>query len=493
MQARRLRVCPAGHTWDFLAHQDPSCPTCGGKAGRAYASLLLRAGRRGGKTRAGALAVIEEAAQPNKRIWCCAPTYPKLNDYVLPAFFQQMPQAWLAHRDTDWSESELTLTLPNRTQVQFRSLEDPDRGRGPGLDVLWIDEICELSLKHWETIEPALADRGGIAIFTTSPKGEDWVHETFYEPAEKAEPGYWACSFTTLDNPSISPEFVARARARMSPLMFRQEYLAEIVTFTGAIYGDAVDRCVIEGTDAEMQFYFPEWPALDIHRPFALGLDPGTDHPFAAVPLVASPKGLVVTDYYEERNRPYQLHAEHILPMLRGLTGRHGIDRSQAQGQIELAQYGLFTMPAENDVIAGINRVTAWMLAAKRTPEQPLPVGGLVLPRRYCSRLIKSLRAYRWAENNKKDGQTSGELVYKKNDDGCDGLRYGLMIYPTLPADHPLHADGQRRNLAATDLPENVRHDIERERKSRDAEANEDGLEAISDDYVADGMGDFSA
>jgi hypothetical protein len=494
MEARRLRICTEAHTWSFLKHGN-ECPICLRPGSRAYWSYLLRAGRRGGKTRIGALSVIEEIAPLDQCWWATAPTYPKLNDYVLPAFFKQIPNAWLTHPDTDWSESELTLVLPHRSMVQFRSLEDPDRGRGPGLNGVWVDEVCELSLKHWETIEPALADRSGIAIFTTSPKGPDWVHESFYTPAEQGQPGFWACAFTTLDNPAIRPEMVARAKARMTPLMFRQEYLAEIVTFTGAIYGDLIDACIIEGTDDQMKHYFPEWPSLDRSRPDVCGTDPGTDHPFAGLELVASPVGLVAVGEYCESQRPFAYHVAQLKLMRRGFTGRAAIDRSQAQAQIELnaAPNNFPTVQVSNDVIAGINRVSAWMLASQPTRDLSgnAPMGwlpsGLVLPRRYCPRLIQQLQAYRWAEPALTRTGTSRELVFKVNDDLPDALRYALQLYPELPG----QTDG-KRDLRG--LPDKIRLEIERERRCDAAAEDPDGYIRTDDDLVPlTGMGDFNA
>jgi hypothetical protein len=500
MEARRLRVCTRGHEWSALQYPSAAtCPHCQtDRVARAYWAFLLRAGRRGGKTRIGALSVIEELAPINQLWWACAPTYPKLNDYVLPAFFKQIPQAWLDHPDTDWSESELSLVLPHRSQCQFRSLEDPDRGRGPGLNGVWIDEICELTLTHWETIEPALADQSGILIATTSPKGPDWVHDTFYVPAEMGQPGFWACAFTTLDNPFIKPEMVARARARMTPLMFRQEYLAEIVTFTGAVYGDMVEACIIEGTDEEMRYYFPEWPMLDPTRADVCGLDPGTEHPFGGVELVASPRGLVCVDEYLEANKVYAIHSAGLKLMRKGFTGRAGIDRSQAQAQIELTQYGVYTVPAENDVISGINRVSAWMLASAQhvvltdLVQKPKLPAGLVLPRRFCPKLIKQLQAYRWAENSTGKQGISRELVFKKNDDLCDALRYGLMTYPVLPTADPEAGSG-KRDLRG--LPQDVRLQIERERRSMKTQepGDEDLVEMDGELVPLTGMGDFSA
>ena len=500
MDARRARVCPNGHVWKFAydgKQPDQRCPVCGADSKRGFRRFLLRAGRRGGKTRICALAMIEELTIPQVQWWAAAPTYPTLNDYVLPAFFKQLPQAWLDHPDTDWSESELTLILPNKTVAQFRSLEDPERGRGPGLHGLWLDEISLLTLKHWETIRPTLTENRGIMICGTTPKGEDWVHESFYLPAEAGTPGFWATHYSTLDNPIIDPEEVEEARASMSELMFRQEYMADIVTFTGAIYGDILADSVIEGTDEEMRHYFPEWPNLDLSRPSVTGLDPGTDHPFAGVHLVASPRGLVVVGEYEQRNAVFLIHAGRIQAMRRGFASRVGMDRAAAQAQIELAQYGLFTIPAENDVIAGINRVSAWMLASK-AKNHGLPQG-LAIPRRIAPSLVRRLQAYRWDESGKRDGATKHrELVYKKNDDLPDALRYALMTYPELPRVDPGNAGGKPRDLAG--MPDNTRIELERMRRIESHEkrlaAEDRAADGNDSPYVPDegdgSMGDFS-
>jgi hypothetical protein len=469
MEAVAVRTCAAGHKWVHPYDGTTAtmiCPICKTGGQRGFKRFLLRAGRRGGKTRIGAVASIRETSVPLSTGWCCAPTYTELEDFVLPAFFKQIPQVWLDDPRTDWSESEYTLILPNRAITQFRSLEDPERGRGPGLGWLWIDEICKLTLKHWETIRPTLTEQRGILIGTTTPKGEDWVHEAFYVPAEEGRPGYWACHYTTLDNPIIDPEEVEEARSSMSELMFRQEYLADIVTFTGAIYGEYVPHCEIAGTDEEMKHYFPEWPNLDLSRPAITGLDPGTDHPFAGVHLVHSPRGLVVVGEYEERNRVYQLHSAEIQQMRRGFSGcRVGIDRSQAQAMLELAMYGLFTTEADNDVVAGINRVASWMIASKHKPGQ-LPAG-LVLPRSCCPKLIKRLKSYRWAEQDKRDGSTHNrELVYKKHDDLPDALRYALMLYPERPKSDPIHT--KSRDLSG--MPDNTRLELERMRRIEELE-----------------------
>lgn len=431
MAARRARVCrPHGHAWQYAydgQRENLACPTCGGLSMRAFIRYLLRAGRRGGKTRICALAMIEELTIPHVWWWATAPTYRMLEDYVLPAFFNQIPQAWIDHPATAWSESELTLRLPNRSIAQFRSLENPDSGRGPGLNGIWMDEIALLTLLHWETIAPTLTDKRGILLAGTTPRGPDWVHERFWQYAEQGMRGYWATHYSSLHNPSLDPDAIEEARRTMTPLMFRQEYMADIVTFTGAIYGEILGPCLIDGTDEELKAYFPEWPAIDPNRPAISGLDPGTDHPFGGVHLVASPRGLVAVGEYLQRQKPFAIHAEGIKAMRRGSDARIAIDSAAPQAAIELAQYDLFTTTVEKDVVAGINRVSAWMLASaqkrfpgpvRNTVETSLP-SGLVLPRSLVPQLVRQLEGYRWADPQKADGSLRREQVYKKDDDLC--------------------------------------------------------------------------
>src|SRR5262245_11178094 len=181
------------HQLAFLKALDMKTPS-----GRhAFHRLALFAGRRGGKTKIGAVAAAKKMRTPKSWGWICAPTYPDLHDFVIPEVFNTIPHSWIG----DWSESHYQLELRNYAKVQFRSLEDPDKARGPGLDWAWIDETRKVQELAWNTMLPALTDKGGQAWFTTSPNGFDWCYETFWRPAMLREPGYWAVKYKTADNP----------------------------------------------------------------------------------------------------------------------------------------------------------------------------------------------------------------------------------------------------------------------------------------------------
>lgn len=433
----------------------------------AFTRASLFAGRRGGKTKVGGLAAVKKMQIPKSTGWVCAPTYPDLHDFVMPAVFKVLPEAWIA----DWSSQYYTLYLKNGATCAFRSLDDPERARGPGLDWGWIDESRKVAELAWDTMLPALTDKGGQLWVTTSPNGFDWCYKRFWLPAQLGEPGFWACKYKTSENPFIDPEELASAKRQLDPLWYAQEFEADFVTFAGAVYGMAIDSQILR-TDEDVRKVLPEWPKIDPTRACIVGLDPGADHPFAGVMLVMTEKGLVVCGEHLQRNKPAHEHVRLINQMLSSRSprralepGQWAIDRSQKQWAIELAQHGIMAQAAENNVVAGIQRVHSW-LAAKQLwfIETAVP------------RTVEQMRNYRWAENTSPDGQLRKEVVIKLDDDLPDAIRYALMLWPELP-EIDVQQDSRR---ALKDLPDDVRWQVERMRRVDDRE--ERALSGLADD-----------
>lgn len=457
LEARRQRKCKVCKTAFSVVGANNTCPQCkaipdpklgdNNPIARLFNSLIIIAGRRYGKTRFGSIAAVEEACIPNTIGWACAPTNPKLHRYVIPAFQQLIPPDWVA----DWSSEFNDLRLTNGSLIHFQTLEDPDQGRGQGLDWLWVDEICELTLKHWEVIRPSLADRQGVAFFTTSPRSYDWVYEEIYRPAEEGRPGFWGLHARSDQNPTMSLEYLAQERASMSEAMYRQEYEADFVNFTGAIYGESLHNHHILRTDDDVRKIVPEWPEINKDRQVLIGLDTGADHPFGAVKLLSTEKGMLVVGEYLERNKSFIQHAQALHRLTDGLSTRWAINKNEKQPLIELAQHGITAYKAENDQVAGIERVKSWLHANQ-----------LYFVERLCPSTIKQMKAYRWAENTspKDSSKKEREKAYKKDDELPDCLRYALMTWPLLPK---VVEPTKERNLEH--LPGEIRASIERMRR----------------------------
>ncbi len=407
------------------------CPACGHQflpreAPRVYRRIGGFAGRRGGKSIGGSRIALNEILAPNGVGWVSGPTEKILHDATMPALLRRIPAEWCAN----WDAEHLELTLKNGHLIMFRSLHDPDRGHcGVGVDWSWFDEAAFIDELAWDYFSPALTDFGGLGVFTSSVDGYDWTYERLEKPAlVNHAPGFWAAKWRTIDNPYIATfraEEVEEAKATMPPQLFRQEYEGERENFTGSVYGEYIDEAWLPDAEA-VQMYLPEWPMIDPSRRVIIGLDSGADHPFGSVAHVVTEKGIVAVNDYLERQRAYSAHLGGIrMSFGRALATNNVLwcaNKNEAQLRLEFNAHGILVAPAENDQMAGIQRVLSWLY----TKQYKIAYT--------CPRLFEQMKKYRYADNTMSDGaKRDKEKVYKKEDELPDAVRYALMTWPSLP------------------------------------------------------------
>ena len=246
------------HLWQILFHG----------AHRANMKLTrmrhLAAGRRGGKTLSAAWDVAYYSQHPAAYwrdahgiesddplwIWCVAKSY-KLVRIALLTYLKVLRECGLQkNRDYTWNKSEGVIEFPDGTMVEFRTADDPDNLRGPGLDILWLEEAAMLpSEEPWNVIRPALSDKLGLLITTTTPKGKNWLWEEFWKKLAD-DPNQCRIEYTSIDNPYFQREEWEYAKLTYHPLMFKQEYMGEFEAMAGvALSGEWLHYYVI-GRDA---------------------------------------------------------------------------------------------------------------------------------------------------------------------------------------------------------------------------------------------------
>lgn len=413
------------------------CPRCqadhGGRWGnltapRAFNRFLLLAGRGGGKTLIGAHAVREELMIPGAQWWALGASYKLLHDSTFPTLVGLLHPQWVAK----WDAEHMEITLRNGSMVAFRSLEDPDRARGPhGINGVWYDEAAKCPERAWHVGTPMLIKAGGVAIATTTVLGYDWTYEEIEQKAlVYKEPGYWAAKWKTLDNPlfrtnPVMRAEIERARRTMTPAFFAQEYESERANAEGLIYGDLIRENVLP-TDEAVQRYIPEWPNISPSRKVLIGVDEGADHPFGAVMAVVTDKGLVVVaDYLERMKANSAAHDDVYRQMgLHRFTDKtFAANKNALQLRLEWGLKGTGVVPAESKQEVGIQRTQSWLITKK-------------LKFAYTAkRTIEQCGAYRYAENTKPSTgeKKDKEGVFKLKDELPDGLRYLLMAWPEIP------------------------------------------------------------
>lgn len=428
LRARRMRFAPCCHKIGFCGDDGLfRCPSCGTEqtmhAPRVYRRLGAFAGRRGGKSVVGAHAAREEMLVPNSIGWVAGPTEKILHDATMPTLLKLIPAEWCAHWDAEHQE----LRLVNGALVMFRSLHDPDRAHcGVGCHWAWFDEADFIDELAWDYFRPALTDHAGVAIFTSSVDGYSWTYDRVEKPAlvEKRS-GFWCAKWRTIDNPYMrtyrSAE-IEEAKASMPPQLFRQEYEGERENFTGSVYGEYIDDAWL-ATETDVRVHIEEWPMLDPARRIITGLDSGADHPFGGIAHVVTPKAIIAVREYLERQRAFAAHLGAIrntFPITANTLWC--ANKNEAQLRLEFASQGILVAPAENDQMAGIQRVLSWLY----TKQYKIAYT--------CPRLFEQMKKYRYADNKMQDGSKKLEKVFKKEDELPDCVRYALMTWPSLPA-----------------------------------------------------------
>lgn len=479
MADRRLRFCLNCRTQGTMTENAVFvCARCqrqhfsNNTAPRIFNRFCLLAGRGSGKTLIGAYAVREELQVPNGITWVMGPTFKVLHDSTFPTLVRRIPPQWVKRWDPEHTE----ITLQNNHLLAFRSLEDPERARGPhGVTCGWFDEAAQAPERAFDVFTPTLMKAGGIVIATTTPMGFDWTYDRLEKQRTiHKRPGYWFGTYWSEENPIFksSPAAMQQledARDTMSPEMFAQEYRAERRNATGLVY----DYLLIENqtlrTAADIKKFIPEWPNINPERPRIIGLDSGADHPFGAVLIIATDRGLVVVAEYLERQKAISQH----LPVIMQRFGMNGLmqnvkwaaNKNEANLRLEFALKGVGVIPAENKHEVGIQRVQSWMYAKQLFFAYTVPG------------TIDQMHSYRYADNTTTDGQKKKEAVFKQKDEYPDCIRYALMAWPELPerAAKPMtDREANRWNS----LDDRSRYDIEMMREFNKRQRDKDlGIE----------------
>jgi len=124
--------------------------------------------------------------------------------------------------------NEMRVVLKTGDEVIFRSADDPERLRGPNAAWAWIDEAALCHPSTWPITIGRLRQHGllGEAWLTTTPKGMNWVYETFVIQATDQTAVHRA---STAQNPFVDQAFVGSLRSQYTGEFARQELEAEFI------------------------------------------------------------------------------------------------------------------------------------------------------------------------------------------------------------------------------------------------------------------------
>ncbi|MEM6280577.1 MAG: terminase family protein [Chloroflexota bacterium] len=349
-----------------------------------------------------------------------APTYTMLEDATIRAF-QDVCIEHVPGFNLDKHYKQYHLTLPNGSEILFRSTQNPERLRGPSITWWMGDEAALSPAKSRLLMLGRLRQFGelGYEWVTTTPKGRNWVWQSFVRDAGE---GYQWWRVRTDDNSTLTDELKDTWKQTYKGDFARQELDGEFVAFEGLIYGEF-------GHDSHVVQSHPDGFARVV-----AGVDWGYANP--GVILVFGVDGDGRMWLVDERVKTQQ-RVETWVDVAQQLRDMWRIERfvcdpSEPDYIRQFTEAGLKAEPADNRVLPGIQRVQNRLV---QVDKRDLP--RLVVHSR-CPHTLSEFDQYQWAENV----HGIKDAPVKANDHTMDAMRYAVMAVDEQRK--PIRASSQR-------------------------------------------------
>ena len=194
---------------------------------------VLVSGRRFGKTHLAIREMCKVAAQPNKTVWYCCPTYRQSKMVTWePLKAKLFSLNWVVSTN----ETELSIRLKSGSTIYLKGADKPDSLRGTSIDFIVFDEVADVDPEAWNVIRPSLADRRGSALFIGTPKGRNWCFDLYNRGRDPTEEEWESFTYTTIEGGNVTEDEIEQAKKDLDERNFRQEFMATFEQYSGVVY-----------------------------------------------------------------------------------------------------------------------------------------------------------------------------------------------------------------------------------------------------------------
>ena len=285
------------------------------------------------------------------------------------------------------NKTEQIYYFDNGSSIEFISADSVDKLKGPGRDILVLNEATELSHSVW--MQLAMRTRGKILLDFNPEDNDHWIYELIKDPRSIL------IKSTYKDNPFLPQEQVdfIEDMINVDENYYKTYVLGERPTSNSRIYT-----------------HFKQYIDEIEDKNWCYGLDFGFNHPCALVKTSFIDNKVYIK---EEIYKSKLTTAELVKLMIeRGIDKSKYIYCDSARPEVieELKRNG-FTRAQLSDksVKAGIDKVKSME----------------VFIHYESTNLLKEYKLYSWRVHN----EISTEEPVKLNDDGMDAIRYAIQTH----------------------------------------------------------------
>lgn len=377
------------------------------------------AGKRSGKTEAGALETI--ITLENKRGYSNSSIDPYIGVIISPTsdmlrrLSVQKVIAYGRYLIKNHHQTHQEIDWHNGARLYGISADKPQRLEGIKANFIWLDEVFQMEEQIFLESLARVSDTKGLIWCTgslgtqyTNPKAH-WVYKHFKEkPLADSECFEWS----TAENPYYPRDELERLKDTLDPRTYRQMFEIDwSVPGTSLVYDEFDEANTINGYQYN--------PRLLTY----VSIDWGWNHPMACIFLQHDPHTNVV--YAFDEIVKSKLTVEKLYNIIMAKPYRINEWICDIAGNQEREQTGIsnvewfkskgipFTFRSVG-IQTSISIVRSFIRNTKGQAR-------LFIDEKQCPKLLDNMRNYSYPEKN---GIVQNENPVKENDDACDALRY---------------------------------------------------------------------
>lgn len=345
--------------------------------------IVNQGGSRSGKTYSLIQLLIFLANTQKLTISVTSVAFPHLRKGAIRDWMEVMENTGL-YDPNSHSLTESLYRFPNGSYIEFFSVDNALKVRGPGRDILFINEANLIQKETFEQLN--MRTRKAVFIDYNPADEQHWIYDRIL-PLKDTE----FIQSTYLDNPFL-PEIQKKqieSLKQADPNLWKVYGLGERGTTQDTIYHG-----------------FTLYD--DIQGDFVYGMDFGFNHPNALVKVTRIENNL----YFEQKLYKSHLTTSELIKEVREVVGNSLVYCDTARPEIiqDMVLNGINAYPADKSVKEGIDFIRSHKIHVHRESIE----------------LQKEFRTYKW--KRKPTGEILDEPV-KMFDDGIDAGRYGAMSF----------------------------------------------------------------
>jgi len=357
----------------------------------------------------------------------------EIEDFVFEKMREWLPANQLVGDKwkSAYDKQHHVLHLKNGSYYQFKTYQqEAQQWGGSTLDRVHMDE--EPGRVHLQEARLRVMRREGDLMFTMTPvEGLTHMFDEFEEAMELAQEhqgiiehdGLGLVTVHMDDNPWLSEDAKEEALRGLSKeeRMAREE--GKFVALSGLIYPDFDrSRHVVSAVRQ-----------LPDNVNVIVSIDPGIRHACAVGWYYLTPeddmvmfqegyfKDMTIQQVCEEIHRTNAYYGADPIYYVIDPAARNRNSQTGRSDQSEFADHGIVTIPGQNSVTAGINRVKERLQNNRFFVSED------------CTNFLKEIRTYRWRKPPRRGEDEGKPVPVKAHDHLMDATRLAVMSRPYLP------------------------------------------------------------